>query len=372
MPDAPLMPTPLPPNCNPHCPGCAHRSWSRSASEEQKLEWLEHRLAPWRERLAPLRGTHDEGRWGYRDRATLSAQWDGAAWRLGLMRRDELIPIPHCPIHSERVRRTIELTAPALPPAERFPLLFFVQSGAQLALVVKSAKCPATDWLTDRLKADLQTAGVEGVWIHAFPSAGRKKLFTKRGWHLLWGESRSRDTAGLWYGPAAFQQLIPALYHQALDEVEAFLDPGPEDQVIDLYCGGGSSLARWRARGARALGVELAGEALACAELNAPGAERLRGTCETRLPQLRTWPEADGRRLLYANPPRTGLEPAVAQWAAREYRPERIGYLSCSAGTLARDLEILEGAGYTVERITPYDFFPQTYHVETLALMRRT
>ena len=370
------MTAPLPPGCSGHCPGrcpgCAHRGWSRAASEGQKREWLERRLAPWRGALAPLRGVAEEpARWGYRDRATLSVRWLEGRWRLGLMRRDELIPIEECPIHTPRIRDTLAQLAPALPPPERFPLLFLVQSGAQLVLVVKQAEPPAGDWMSSELEAALRAVGVEGLWLHCFPSAGRKKLFAKRGWHRLWGEPRSRDAHGLWYGPAAFQQLIPALYHQALDEAQKFLDPRPGDPLIDLYCGGGSSLARWCGRGARTLGVELVGEALACARLNAPQAEQLRGTCETRLPQLRDWPATDGRRLLYANPPRTGLEPAVARWIADSYRPERIGYLSCSAGTLARDLELLEGAGYRVERITPYDFFPQTYHVETLALLRR-
>ena len=373
------MTSAIPPGCNPDCPGCAHRGWSREASEGQKTDWLTRRLAPWTERLAPLRGAERSRRWGYRDRANLSAEWSGARWRFGLMRRDELIPIPKCPIHSRRVGDTLALLTPVLPPADAFPLLFFVQSGAQLVLVVKQAEPPATDWLTDDLKRDLRGAGVEGVWLHCFPSAGRKKWFTKRGWHLLWGEPRSRDGHGLWYGPAAFQQLIPQLYHQALDEAEAFLAPSAEDRLIDLYCGGGSSLARWSAHATRALGVELVGAALECATLNAPNAETLRGTCETRLPQLRSWPiggmgsatEGGGRRLLYLNPPRTGLETAVGEWIADEYRPERIAYLSCSAGTLARDLERLEAAGYRVARITPYDFFPQTYHVETLALLRK-
>ncbi|MEZ5584571.1 MAG: hypothetical protein R3F37_19025 [Candidatus Competibacteraceae bacterium] len=74
---------------------------------------------------------------------------------------------------------------------------------------------------------------------------------------------------------------------------------------------------------------------------------------------------------MYVNPPRTGLEPEILDWTIQEYRPARMAYLSCSAGTLHRDLMGLTTAGYAVERIIPYDFFPQTYHVETLVLLRR-
>ena len=56
---------------------------------------------------------------------------------------------------------------------------------------------------------------------------------------------------------------------------------------------------------------------------------------------------------------------------ADELRPARIAYLSCSAGTLARDLESFEAAGYSLDRILPYDFFPLTHHVEALALLER-
>jgi 23S rRNA (uracil1939-C5)-methyltransferase len=48
-----------------------------------------------------------------------------------------------------------------------------------------------------------------------------------------------------------------------------------------------------------------------------------------------------------------------------------MAYLSCSAGTLNRDLSILCSTGYLVERIIPFDFFPQTIHVESLVLLSR-
>ncbi len=97
----------------------------------------------------------------------------------------------------------------------------------------------------------------------------------------------------------------------------------------------------------------------------------LRGPCAQRLPQIREWVAASGERLLYVNPPRSGLEPAVLDWICEDYRPRRMAYLSCSAGTLSRDLQRLCAAGYGVERLQPYDFFPQTWHVECLAMLRR-
>ena len=62
--------------------------------------------------------------------------------------------------------------------------------------------------------------------------------------------------------------------------------------------------------------------------------------------------------------------PAPVHWfaASSQGRPVRMAYLSCSAGTLARDLDLLGTAGYRIDAILPFDFFPQTHHVETLAL----
>lgn len=49
-----------------------------------------------------------------------------------------------------------------------------------------------------------------------------------------------------------------------------------------------------------------------------------------------------------------------------------IVYVSCDPSTLARDLKILLGAGYTLESVVVFDLFPQTYHIETVARLVRT
>lgn len=363
---------PLAVGCEPECPGCAHRRMPRAESERRKMAWLSEVLAPWADRLGPVRGVGDENRWRYRDKAVLHAEWDGGRWRLGLRRRDRVIAIPECPVHSERVNVMARGLTRILPPADVFPLKYYVQSGAQAVLVLKAASLPGTDWLVP-LDHVLSAAGSEGLWLHLNPSAGRR-IFAKNTWRLLRGEPRSRDEHGLWYGPAAFQQLLPVLHGESLDDAQRHLDPGERDAVVDLYCGVGSSLLRWERAGASTIGVEWSGEALACARLNAPRAMLLRGACAQRLPQLTAWVAQfpASKRLLYANPPRTGLEPEVLDWICNCCKPRRLAYLSCSAGTLRRDLVALENAGFSVQEIAPYDFFPQTLHVECLTLLERT
>jgi tRNA/tmRNA/rRNA uracil-C5-methylase (TrmA/RlmC/RlmD family) len=251
-------------------------------------------------------------------------------------------------------------------------MAFYVQSGAQSTLVLKTNRQPGLAWLDSTLRKDLEDTGIEGLWLNLHPCAGRR-LFAKRGWHLLWGRPCSRDRHGLTYGPSAFQQLLPRLYAEALDEARAFLTPSGADLMVDLYCGIGSGLRRWSGAGSRTIGVECSREAVECARRNAPHALVLQGRCKDRLPQLEQsgneCSSRSGRRLLYVNPPRTGIEGEVLKWIVTSFRPKRMAYLSCSTGTLRRDLEELIHAGYLIKSITPYDFFPHTYHVETLVLL---
>jgi tRNA/tmRNA/rRNA uracil-C5-methylase (TrmA/RlmC/RlmD family) len=362
----------LRPGCERRCPGCAHRHLSATDSGTRKRDWLTERLADWADKIQSLHGIDGEARWAYRDKVCLKCEWRCGSWQIGMNLGDEVIAIPDCPVHSKRVNATLHTLCEQLPGCDAFPLAWFVQSGAQVTLVLKTSLLPDSSWLNRRCISDLTNAGVEGLWLHLHPAAG-KKIFNKPGWHLVWGQPRSVDRQGLHYGPVGFQQLIPDLYRQALYEAENHLHPLPDAMLIDLYSGSGATLKHWAKSGCATIGVELGSQACECAALNAPDIVTLRGKCAQRIPQLTEWAERreyrSRTRLLYVNPPRTGLEESVTDWIYQEYRPVRMAYLSCSAGTLYRDLAALTGNGYRVEKIIPYDFFPHTYHVETLALL---
>ena len=226
--------------------------------------------------------------------------------------------------------------------------------------------------MTEKVINELQSNDVEGFWLHLYPSTG-KKVTGKGGWHLLFGHSRSTNEDGLVYGPQSFQQILQELYKNSLEEAQSFLNTGEDTAIIDLYCGIGTSLKKWTEFGAESIGVELGGEALECAAINLPEEQLLRGRCALRIPQLREFiaisKTAGKEILLYMNPPRTGLEKEISAWIAKEMKPARMAYLSCSAGTLYRDLQFQQSQGFVVQRIIPYDFFPQTPHVEMLALL---
>lgn len=363
----------FPNSCPDCCPGCAHRRMSQAESLSRKSEWIGKKLSPWLHRLEPICPAGDVHLFHYRNKVCLSAAWSDAGWQLGLLSRDRVVNQDDCPVHSALVNRSIRLLKPMLPGGDRFSLVFYAQSGTQVTLVVKQRDIPPPGWLTPERTGRIRSAGIEGLWVHANPGAG-KRVFAKNHWRLLWGRPRSRDEDGFVYGPLSFRQPIAALHRDAMASARAFLSPAAGDRMIDLYCGGGAGLAMWLAAGCRVMGVELGGEAVECARINAPGAEVLRGACRERIPQLSDWAGGCGgqstRRLAFVNPPRTGLEPEVTRWLAESYRPRKMAYLSCSAGTLQRDLGFLENSGYRVCRIIPYDFFPWTGHVECLALIQ--
>jgi 23S rRNA (uracil1939-C5)-methyltransferase len=70
------------------------------------------------------------------------------------------------------------------------------------------------------------------------------------------------------------------------------------------------------------------------------------------------------------DPPREGIAKPVLHTLIK-LAPDRIVYVSCEPTTLARDVKWLVAGGYRHARSTPYDFFPQTYHLESVTLLEK-
>jgi 23S rRNA (uracil1939-C5)-methyltransferase len=130
--------------------------------------------------------------------------------------------------------------------------------------------------------------------------------------------------------------------------------------VWDLYAGIGETTALLAGQGAEVQSVELDRRAVAEAESRGPAATRLAGRVEDLLGRLRP-PE-----LVIANPPRSGMAQAVTA-ELRQLKPKRMVYISCDPATLARDLQRLETMRLVDARA--FDLFPQTTHVETVAVL---
>lgn len=139
-------------------------------------------------------------------------------------------------------------------------------------------------------------------------------------------------------------------------------------RVLDVYCGVGLFSAFLAEKAGRVTGIESAPEACYDFEINLDefdNVELYEAPAEVVLPNLDI--DAD---IVVVDPPRTGLEPAVTD-AILSLAPETLVYISCDPATLARDARRLAEGGYNLIQVTPFDLFPQTYHIETISLWRK-
>ncbi|HVW19411.1 MAG TPA: 23S rRNA (uracil(1939)-C(5))-methyltransferase RlmD [Solirubrobacteraceae bacterium] len=145
------------------------------------------------------------------------------------------------------------------------------------------------------------------------------------------------------------------------------------ERVFDLYCGIGTIGLSLAARAGEVWGVEMVEEAVADAIASARANEVANARFfagDVRL-AMRELVERAGRPdVLVVDPPRAGLSQKVVRRIV-EAGPKRIVYVSCNPTTLAPNAAQLAQAGYVLRRVRPVDMFPQTPHVECVALLER-
>ncbi len=146
------------------------------------------------------------------------------------------------------------------------------------------------------------------------------------------------------------------------------------DRVYDLCCGIGTIGLTLAPRASEVIGVEIVEQAVIDASANArsneiDNARFIAGDVRVVLKDLA---EADGPRpdVVVVDPPRAGLSKKVVARIA-EASPKRIVYVSCNPTTLAPNAAQLVEAGYRLARVRPVDMFPQTPHIECVALLER-
>jgi 23S rRNA (uracil1939-C5)-methyltransferase len=139
--------------------------------------------------------------------------------------------------------------------------------------------------------------------------------------------------------------------------------------MADLYCGVGTFAAFLGERFPRADLVEENPDAIVLARENVRGMET-RLFAQTGDLWARGCSMDGGYGFMVADPPRQGLTPALRRALAQK-GPPVLAYVSCDPATLARDSGELIAGGYRLERLTGYDFYPQTAHIESLAVFVR-
>jgi 23S rRNA (uracil1939-C5)-methyltransferase len=208
-------------------------------------------------------------------------------------------------------------------------------------------------------------AGGGEVWSGARPlhaELDRRGQPATIWWQQEDGVSRAMAGAGEAYPATVFEQVHPAMGDRVRAHAIGALGRVAGRHVWDLYAGIGETTAALAQAGASVESVESDRRAVAEAEARGPAARRHAGRVEHVLPELGA-PE-----LVITNPPRTGMDARVTE-ALERLRPARLVYVSCDPATLARDLARLPG--YRLTDVTAFDLFPQTAHVETVAVLER-
>jgi 23S rRNA (uracil1939-C5)-methyltransferase len=145
------------------------------------------------------------------------------------------------------------------------------------------------------------------------------------------------------------------------------------ERVFDLFCGIGTLGLSLAAQAGEVWGIELVEDAIADAEVNArlnaiSNARFRAGDARTEIRPLIA--EAGGADVVVVDPPRAGLSKKVVRRVI-ECEAPRVVYVSCNPTTLAPNAAQLEEAGYRLRRVKPVDMFPQTPHIECVALLEK-
>jgi 23S rRNA (uracil1939-C5)-methyltransferase len=188
---------------------------------------------------------------------------------------------------------------------------------------------------------------------------------------LTYGVAGGRLT--LEFGPVDFVQVNRDINRSMIDMALRLLDPTPSDRVLDLFCGLGNFTLPIAQKAAVAVGVEGDPALVARAAANAVrnGIQNAEFHVDNLFEPAGLGPwAADRYDLVLLDPPRAGalaIMERMPQW-----RPKRVVYISCHPGSLARDAGVMvESHGFRLVGAGVMDMFPQTTHVESVAVFER-
>ena len=165
----------------------------------------------------------------------------------------------------------------------------------------------------------------------------------------------------------SFFQVNTAMAEKMVEHLLSCL-PVSISTLLDVYCGAGLFSAFLAPKCERLIGVESSISACEDFSFNLDEfnhVELYEGLAEDVIPYIDAMPD-----VILVDPPRAGLEKRVVD-GIRKLNPNIIAYVSCDPSTLARDAARLISGGYKLIDVTPFDLFPQTYHIESISLFEK-
>ncbi|MBD8574664.1 23S rRNA (uracil(1939)-C(5))-methyltransferase RlmD [Pseudomonas syringae] len=350
------------------CGGCSMQHMPHARQLALKQEMLAEQLQrvanvvpeQW---AAPLVGPE----LGYRRRARVAVRWDPKARRLDVGFRaaasQEIVTIGHCPVLVPELQPLMQQLPALLARLGKPQALGHVElfSGTSRALLLRhTAPLGEADLA---ILHDFCKAHQVQLWLHGDGEPQPTDPSQTLGYRLEpWNLS-------LAWRPGDFIQVNAQVNSAMIEQALAWLAPQPQERVMDLFCGLGNFALPLAGSVREVLAVEGVQAMVDRAALNA----RANGLANVTFRQADlSGPQAvvdgaeEGCSAVLLDPPRDGAFEVVRHMGQSGAR--RLLYVSCNPATLARDTVELVRQGYRLKRAGILDMFPQTAHVEAMAL----
>lgn len=354
-----------------HCGGCSLQHMSHIGQLALKRRTLVEQLERFaglvpEEWAEPLVGPA----FGYRRRARLAVRWDARAGRLAVGFRaaasQAIVGIDECPVLVQPLQNLLHGLPAILQGLEKPQSLGHLElfHGNTSAILVRHIE-PLADCDLQRLR-DYCHRHTAQLWLQ-----GKGEPEADRPGEAL-SYRLSRWGLELQCRPGDFVQVNAPVNEAMIAQALDWLAPGGTERVLDLFCGLGNFALPLALRAREVVAVEGVGTMVERARRNAED-NGLANVHFHRADLSKLLAEAPwavgGFPAVLLDPPRDGALEVVRQMGALQ--AERVVYVSCNPSTLARDAAALAAQGYALKRAGILDMFPQTAHVEAMALFER-
>jgi 23S rRNA (uracil1939-C5)-methyltransferase len=325
----------------------------------------------------------------YRNSAKLVVAGKHSEPFLGIYRRSshDVFDLEACPIHHPLINRVMEvvrrgitkLKVPIYNPRSKMGLLRYLvvrvseaEQKAMVVLITADKSYNEIHHLSKYIREALPE--IEVIASNVNSSEGNV-IFGQKDTFLTPKHYLTERVGDIYVqiSPRSFFQVNTAGAQLIYEKVKEFAALDKKSTVLDLYCGIGGIGLFLAEHANKVIGIEVVEEAVADARKNA----RLNGfrNCRFEAGDAASLLEElvdDGERIdvVVLNPPRKGCDEEVLRSVAT-VAPRRVVYVSCSPESLMRDLNLLKKLGYSTKEIQPVDMFPQTVHVENVALLEK-
>jgi 23S rRNA (uracil1939-C5)-methyltransferase len=363
-----------------HCGGCSWQHVSYKAQCDAKRDILAENLR----RLAhieepPVEDTiPSASQYGYRARAQFKLYHSVDGLKVGFYRRGSrlVIDLPHgCPVVMPVLNEAMSRIAAvlvSLPDIRRVPQVSLEAGEEGVGAIVHYIGDQPGQLIRHLEKARAELS-LSGLFIQSGRKSSLKTVFGEEKLsYLVPGGLDGKQPMALQYGIGGFSQVNRQQNMAMVDLARGMLNLKSTERLLDLYCGNGNLSLPLSGQVKEVLGIEEYPPSIASAVDNCRQVRVNNSTfrCAEAVAEMGRL-AAEGERFdaVLLDPPRAGGFEAVRMLGS--LAPSRVVYVSCDPATLARDLEVLAEEGFRLERAVPIDMFPQTSHLETVALLAR-